>query len=103
MFENFNLNLGDMLEQLKKQLENNEGKEYTAKSGGGLVEVTLNNKLEVTNIKIDDSLLSDKESLQVLLISALNDAIKMALEDKQSSVFDILQLGEQLFSSSQKK
>jgi hypothetical protein len=97
MFENLNLNLGDIVEQVKKQLEENSGKEYTAKSGGGLVEVTLNGKMEVTNLKIDDSLLSDKESLEILLMTAFNDAIKMALEDKQASVFNLFQLGEHLF------
>ncbi|MDR3162715.1 MAG: nucleoid-associated protein, YbaB/EbfC family, partial [Helicobacteraceae bacterium] len=33
------------------------------------------------DITIDDSLLSDKDAMQILLISAANDAFKMLEED----------------------
>ena len=42
------------------------------------------------DIKIDDSLLEDKDSLQILLIGALNDAYKNVEQNKQKSAFDML-------------
>jgi len=64
-------------------MEEANSKTYTAKSGGGLVEASVDGKFEVVDLKIDDSLLEDKESLQILIMSAINDAIKMAVEDKK--------------------
>lgn len=57
---------------------------YTSKSGGGLVSVSVNGAGEVIDVNIDDSLLEDKESLQILLISAVNDAFKNIEENKKS-------------------
>jgi DNA-binding YbaB/EbfC family protein len=87
MFDNLNLN--DMLQKLQEQMQEADNKIYTATSGGGLVEASVNGKFEVIDIKIDDSLLEDKESLQILLMSAINDAIKMAVEDKKSQALNM--------------
>jgi len=81
--------LNEMLKKLQEQMENADSKTYTATSGGGLVKASVNGKFEVIDIKIDDSLLEDKESLQILLISAINDAIKMALEDKKAQALNM--------------
>lgn len=81
--------LNEMLKNIQQQMENADSKTYTATSGGGLVEASVNGKLEVIDIKIDDSLLEDKESLQILLMSAINDAIKMALEDKKAQALNM--------------
>lgn len=95
MFENLDMaQLAKTFEQVqenaKKVQEENESKEFTAKSGGGLIKVTLNGKSEVTDLDIDDSLLEDKESLQILLISAINDAIKMVEDNKKVSAAQLL-------------
>ncbi len=95
MFENLNLN--ELMEKLQENMQQADNKTYTAKSGGGLVEVSVNGKFEVIDLKIDDSLLEDKESLQILLMSAINDAIKMAVEDKKAeamNMFGGLNLGQ---------
>ncbi len=95
MFENLNLN--ELMEKLQENMQQADNKTYTAKSGGGLVEVSVNGKFEVIELKIDDSLLEDKESLQILLMSAINDAIKMAVEDKKAeamNMFGGLNLGQ---------
>jgi DNA-binding YbaB/EbfC family protein len=95
MFDNVNLN--DFFQKLQEQMQEQDNKIYTAKSGGGLVEASVNGKFEVVDIKIDDSLLEDKESLQILLMSAINDAIKMAVEDKKAqalSMFGGMNLGQ---------
>jgi len=81
--------LNEMLKKFQEQMENADSKTYTSTSGGGLVEVSVNGKLEVIDIKIDDSLLEDKESLQILLISAINDAVKMAVEDKKAQALNM--------------
>jgi DNA-binding YbaB/EbfC family protein len=87
MFDNLNLN--DFFQKFQEQIQEQDNKIYTAKSGGGLVEVSVNGKFEVVDIKIDDSLLEDKESLQILLMSAINDAIKMAIEDKKTQALNL--------------
>jgi len=96
MFGNLG-NLGDMGKMLEGMQENAkrlqvelESKIFKVKSGGGMVEITINGKCEVTDINIDDSLLSDKESLQILLIGAINDANKMVEDNRKNSALGML-------------
>ncbi len=93
MFGNLG-DMGKMLEQMqehaKKMQAELESKSFTVKSGGGAVEVTMNGKGEVIDISIDDSLLQNKESLQILLMGALNDAYKMVEQNKQQSALGAL-------------
>ncbi len=95
MFENMDFSkMGEMLElaqkQAKKMEEENSNKEFTAKSGGGLVKVTLSGHGEVIDLNIDDSLLEDKESLQILLMSAINDGFKMVEDNKKYAASQML-------------
>ncbi|WP_456404127.1 YbaB/EbfC family nucleoid-associated protein [Hydrogenimonas sp.] len=95
MFEGLNMgDLGKMLEEVQKKAreleERNEAIELTARSGGGLVKVTANGKGEIIDVEIDDSLLEDKEALQILLISALNDVLKMVEENKKSAALGMM-------------
>lgn len=90
-------NLGDMSkmlegmqEQAKKLEEEMASKEFTVKTGGGMVKVTMNGRGEMIDLEIDDSLLEDKESLQILLIAAVNDANKMVEDNKKSSALGML-------------
>jgi hypothetical protein len=90
-------NMGDMakmLEGMQEQAQKLESemasKEFTVKTGGGMVKVTMNGKGEMTDVEIDDSLLEDKESLQILLIAAVNDANKMVEDNKKSSAMGML-------------
>ena len=89
-----NLNLGDMLGEIQKKAqefqEENSDKQFTSKSGGGMVSVTMNGSNEVIDIEVDDSLLEDKESMQILLISAVNDTIKMVEEDRKQSALKMV-------------
>ena len=91
------LDLNEILKKFQEHMEDIDNKTYKATSGGGLIEVSINGKLEVIDVKIDDSLLEDKESLQILLMSAINDAIKMAIEDKKAqalNMFGDMNLGQ---------
>ena len=95
MFENMDFSkMGEMLqraqEEAKKMQEESEDKEFTSKSGGGLIKVTANGKGEVIDMEIDDSLLEDKDSLQILLISAVNDVYHMVEENKKLAASQML-------------
>ena len=90
MFDN--LNMGDMSKMLEGFQESAQkmqaelaSKEYTVKTGGGMVKVSINGEGEVIDIDIDDSLLEDKASMQILLIAAFNDANKMVEDAKKQS------------------
>lgn len=90
MFKDFDLSkMTQILSQAQQKANEFEEslatKEFESKSGGGLISVKINGKSEILDICIDDSLLEDKDSLQILLISAINDAIKLANDEKQNA------------------
>jgi len=89
MFEGFDMGkMSEMMSQMqdkaKEIQEQAKNVQFTAKAGGGLVELTINGMNEVIDLNIDDTLMDDKSYLQILLISAMNDANKMAEENKKS-------------------
>ena len=95
MFEGVDFSkMGQMLEDVQKKAQEieqeSQRREFGAKSGGGLVSVKANGKGEVLDISIDDSLLEDKESLQILLISAVNDVLKSVEADKKNTASRML-------------
>ena len=58
-------------------------------SASGSIKIVLNGEYKVTNINIADSLLSDKEMLEDLIILAFNDAsskVNGASKDKMKNV-----------------
>ena len=89
-----NLNLNDMMNQFQdmanKSKEENASKIFTAKAGGGMVEISINGNSEVIDLQIDDSLLEDKDSLQILLISCMNDVIKQSEEGKKMMAMNMM-------------
>ena len=93
MFENMG-DMSKMLEQVQEQAKKMEAqmqaKEYTSKAGGGMLEIKMNGKGEVIDLNIDDSLLEDKSSLQIMLMSCINDANAMVDKDKQNSAMGML-------------
>jgi DNA-binding YbaB/EbfC family protein len=95
MFEGLDMSkMGQMMEELQKRAKEMEEQAkavtLTAKAGGGMVEVTANGSGEVIDISIDDSILEDKESLQILMISAINDVFKMVEDNKKSQAMGIM-------------
>ena len=87
-------NMSKMLEGMQENAEklqsDLESKTFSVKTGGGLVDLSINGKGEVVDLNIDDSLLSDKASLEILLIGAINDANKMVLDNQKSSAMNML-------------
>jgi DNA-binding YbaB/EbfC family protein len=95
MFEGLDMSkMGEMMEQLQSKAkdieEQSKSVTLTAKAGGGMIEVTANGTGEVVDITIDDSILEDKESLQILLISVINDVNKMVEDNKKSQAMGMI-------------
>ena len=95
MFEGMNLDsMGKMMQELQQKAQElqQSSKEtiLTAKGGGGMVSMSANGTGELIDIEIDDSLMEDKESLQILLMSTFNDLIKSVEENKKSQAMGML-------------
>ena len=95
MFEGLDMSkMGQMMEELQSKAKEIEEQSknvlLTAKAGGGMIEVVANGTGEVIDITIDDSILEDKESLQILLISAVNDVNKMVEDNKKSQAMGMM-------------
>lgn len=80
--------LGSMQEQVREMEEKAEKKIIQTKSGGGLIDVKFNGKGELIDINIDDELLQDKQALQLLLISALNEGYKQIEDSKKDNIME---------------
>lgn len=69
---------------MQRQMEENqkalETKEFTAKAGGGAVEVTVSGKKEVLKVVLSEEVVDpeDIEMLQDLIVAATNEALRMA-------------------------
>ncbi|WP_104698086.1 MULTISPECIES: YbaB/EbfC family nucleoid-associated protein [unclassified Helicobacter] len=81
---------GGMQKEVEDLQEKAKSIVLSAKSGGGLVSVSINGAGELIDLSIDDSLLEDKESLQILLMSALNDAYRSVEENKKNMALNLL-------------
>lgn len=95
MFENLDFSkMSDLVKDVQEKAKEFElefsSKEFSSKSGGGLVKVSANGKGEIIDISVDDSLLEDKESLQILLITAVNNVLNLVNQNKQNMVGNIL-------------
>ncbi|MBP3477157.1 MAG: YbaB/EbfC family nucleoid-associated protein [Lachnospiraceae bacterium] len=79
-------NLMKQAQRMQRQMEESqkelEVKEFTAKAGGGAVEVTVTGKKEVTQIKLSEEVVDpdDIEMLEDLVMAAANEALRMAEE-----------------------
>ena len=79
-------NLMKQAQRMQRQMEESqkelETKEFTAKAGGGAVEVTVTGKKEITKVKLSEEVVDpdDIEMLEDLVVSAANEALRMAEE-----------------------
>jgi len=95
MFDGLDMSkMGKMMEQMQEQAnqlqDNIKETKLKTKGGGGMVEIEADGTGEIIDISIDDSLLEDKESLQILLISTINDINKMVEDNKKSQAMGML-------------
>ena len=81
-------NLMKQAQRMQRQMEESqkelETKEFTAKAGGGAVEVTVTGKKEVTKVKLSEEVVDpeDIEMLEDLVMAATNEALRMADDAK---------------------
>jgi len=87
---NLNELMNSFQDKAKDMQVDGENKIFTSKSGGGMVNISMNGNAEVIDLDIDDSLLEDKDALQILLISAINDVVKMAEDYKKQYAMSML-------------
>jgi DNA-binding YbaB/EbfC family protein len=78
----------DRMQQIQEELA---ALQVEGQSGGGLVKVTLNGKMEARAVKIDPSLIKpdDAEMLEDLILAAFQDAkgkVEAALQAKMQEV-----------------
>lgn len=71
-----------MQRQMEESQKEIETKEFSAKAGGGAVEVTVNGKKEILQVKLSEEVVDpeDIEMLQDLIVAATNEALRMADE-----------------------
>jgi len=91
-------NMNSMLKQAQKMQENMEAltaeleqKEYEISAGGGVVTVKINGKNEIQNINIKPEVVDpdDIETLQDIIIAAVNEAIKKVTDIKEEEMAKI--------------
>ena len=82
-------NMQSMLKQAQKMQEEMaekqaelEEREYDVSAGGGVVNVKINGKKEILSVKIDPEVVDpdDVETLEDLIVAAVNEAIKKVEE-----------------------
>lgn len=79
-------NLMKQAQRMQRQMEESQKelktKEFTAKAGGGAVEVTVTGKKEITKVKLSEEVVDpdDIEMLEDLVVAAANEALRMAEE-----------------------
>lgn len=79
-------NLMKQAQRMQRQMEESqkemETREFTAKAGGGAVEVTVTGKKEVTKVKLSQEVVDpdDVEMLEDLVMAAMNEALRMVDE-----------------------
>jgi DNA-binding YbaB/EbfC family protein len=69
-----------MQEQIKQAQEDLAGIEVTGQSGGGVVKIEMNGRMEARRVRIDPTALSDPEMLEDLIVAAINDAVNKVQE-----------------------
>ena len=79
-------NLMKQAQRMQRQMEESqkemETKEFTAKAGGGAVEVTVSGKKEIVKVKLSEEVVDpeDIEMLEDLIMAATNEALRMVEE-----------------------
>lgn len=85
-------NLMKQAQRMQKQMEDTqaelEAKEYEATAGGGVIKVKINGKKEITEVHLDEEIVDpdDIETLEDLIISAVNEAIRLQGDDERAQM-----------------
>ena len=85
-------NLMKQAQRMQRQMEENqkalEEKEFTASAGGGVVEVTVSGKREVTKVQLKEEVVDpdDIEMLEDLIMAAVNEALRKVEEESAAAM-----------------
>ncbi len=88
-------NLMKQAQKMQRQMEEAskalEEEEVTATAGGGVVEVTVSGKKEITKVKLAEEVVDpdDIETLEDLIMAATNEALRQMDEKAQASMSKI--------------
>jgi DNA-binding YbaB/EbfC family protein len=75
-----------MQANMKKAQEELATIEVEGQAGSGMVKVTMTCAHEVRRVKLDDSVMDDKEMLEDLIVAALTDAVKQVSATTKSKM-----------------
>lgn len=77
-----------MQQQMQEAQEQLDAAEYEATSGGGMVNVKITGKREITSITIDPQVVDpdDIEMLQDLITAAVNEALRKGEEAREAAM-----------------
>ena len=78
-----------MQEDMKIAQEEIKSTFCQGKSGSGAVKITMTGEYRVTNIEINETLLTDKEALEDLIMIALNDASSQISEISKAKLKNV--------------
>ena len=88
-------NMNALIKQAQKMQEDMartqaelEEREYEVAAGGGVINVKINGKKEILSVKIDPEVVDpdDVETLEDLIVAAMNEAIKKVESDSASEM-----------------
>ena len=80
-----------MQEEMKAKQDELENTEYQASAGGGMVQITMTGKHEITSIKINPEIVDkdDIEMLEDMVAAAVNEAVRVVDADSDLSLIHI--------------
>ena len=85
-------NLMKQAQKMQRQMEDAakelEEKQFTAKAGGGAVEVTVSGKREIVSVKLAEEVVDpdDIEMLEDLIVAAENEALRQVEQESANSM-----------------
>jgi len=95
--------MGNMMKQaqmmqanMQKAQEELANVEVEGVASGGLVKVTMTCRNAVKRVSIDDSVMDDRETLEDLIVVALQDATKKAEETSNARMSSLMPAGMKL-------
>ena len=80
-----------MQEDMQAKQAELEAKEYAVSAGGGVVDVKINGKREILSVKLAEEIVDpdDIETLEDLVVAAINEAIKTVDADAAAEMAKI--------------